>query len=67
MSNDFPFGGHGSPENDLRSIEKSIDKDNMPPLRYKIIHWESSLTQAEREEIKRWITSSLKLLKLKTF
>lgn len=62
MSNDFPFGGHGSPKDDLIALRKSVKKNSMPPLRYKIMHWDSSLTKKEKRVINTWITESLKLL-----
>lgn len=63
MSNDFPFGGHGSPAEDLEAIKKSIDEKTMPPLRYRALHWSSSLKSEEIRTVHKWIESSLKALK----
>lgn len=62
MTNDFPFAGHGSPLGDLKSIHKAITNDTMPPLRYKIMHWNSALTDDEVEQIKLWIKNAEVLL-----
>jgi len=63
MKNDFPFGGHGSPLDDLEALKKSVQKNTMPPLRYKMLHWSSSLTEAEKEIVLGWIDKSLLLIK----
>lgn len=62
MSNDFPFAGHGSPTDDLEALKRTIEKGSMPPVRYKMIHWKSSLTEKEIEIIKDWIDKSKKLI-----
>jgi hypothetical protein len=62
MTNDFPFEGHGTPNEDLEEIDKVIHKTSMPPLRYKIMHWGSGLTGEDKENILSWIRESLKLL-----
>lgn len=55
MSNDFPFAGHGTPLEDLGAIQKVIEKDQMPPLRYRLLHWSSKITPDELKVIKTWI------------
>ena len=62
MSNDFPFGGHGSPEDDLTALSKTIDNGDMPPLKYRLLHWGSSLTEKEIKVIGYWIEDSQRLL-----
>lgn len=62
MSNDFPFGGHGSPIDDLDALKKTVDKGNMPPFQYKIIHWKSGLSGKEIKVIKKWIQESKDLI-----
>ncbi|MBI2026889.1 MAG: heme-binding domain-containing protein [Deltaproteobacteria bacterium] len=59
LSNDFPFKSHATPQEDLDAIEKVILDNSMPPWRYKILHWNSKLTEAEKKEILKWIHSSL--------
>jgi hypothetical protein len=62
MSNDFPFGGHGEPTSDLRSIKKSIEVNKMPPFMYRLTHPDSKLTEAERKIVFNWIDESIKQL-----
>lgn len=63
MSNDFPFQGHGNPPDDLNALAAAIDQNSMPPFRYRVLHWDSSLNSKEREVIFHWIKKSQKLLK----
>ncbi len=63
MSNDFPFMGHGSPADDLNALAKTIKKGNMPPLRYKLLHWNSELTEDEINIVAKWLTEALEALK----
>lgn len=61
MSDNFPFKGHGNPEEDLEGIKQTILKNTMPPSYYMILHWESKLTEEEKQKIIRWIEESTKL------
>lgn len=54
MSNDFPFSGHGTPISDLEAIEEVLTRNSMPPLRYRVIHWSSYLTEVERQTVLKW-------------
>lgn len=63
FSNDYPFVSHDSPENDLKSIEKSVSKKTMPPKKYLWMHNNAKLSQKEVEEIKKWVKESLEALK----
>lgn len=63
MSNDFPFGGHGTPTEDLEAIRKAIDEKTMPPLRYRALHWSSALKPEEIKTVHAWIEKSLQALK----
>lgn len=62
LSSDYPFGGHGSPEEDLDAIKEAIRDDSMPPLAYKLMHWSSRITHDEKETIMRWVDNSKKAL-----
>ena len=62
MSHDFPFEGHGSPKEDLQAIAKTIERSDMPPMRYRLLHPKSKLTSSEEETILLWIEKSLELL-----
>ncbi len=62
MRNDFPFAGHGTPKEDLLAIQESIKNGEMPPLRYKVMHWSSGLSEKEQQMVENWINESLKIL-----
>ncbi len=62
MSNDFPFGGHGSPTEDLESLKTTVLDESMPPWRYTLMHRDSVLTEKEKQQIVEWIDNSQKLL-----
>ena len=62
MSCDFPFGGHGSPTDDLSALSKTIKNNDMPPLKYRVMHWDSKLTKEEIQAIDMWINESQKRL-----
>lgn len=63
FSTDFPFISHASLEEDLSSITESIQKNEMPPFRYRLFHPTSALTDAEKQKVTQWTSESLKLLK----
>ncbi|MBI5815627.1 MAG: heme-binding domain-containing protein [Nitrospinae bacterium] len=65
MTAGFPFKGHGKPKEDLAAIIKSMEKGTMPPLRYRILHGNEALSQAEREIIKKWAADGLALMERK--
>ena len=65
MTNDFPFSGHGEPLEDLKAIGEQVDKGEMPPFRYTIMHSESMLSEADKKVISEWVKSSLQKLELK--
>ncbi len=62
MSNDFPFGGHGTPQSDLKELGKTVRKDSMPPFQYWIFHPSSRLNDEEKQIILQWIDQSIKRL-----
>lgn len=55
----FPFKGHGTPEEDLKAISEVIEKKEMPPLNYRMMHWNSEITKDEAKVIKKWVNESL--------
>ena len=63
LTGGFPFGGHGTAEDDLKALRKVAMENTMPPLKYKVLHWDSSLTQSDRERIRRWAEDGLASLK----
>lgn len=58
MNDDFPFGGHGSPKEDLEGIKKVVEDGEMPPLRYRLLHWGSALTEEEKTVVFKWVEDS---------
>ncbi|HEX4924829.1 MAG TPA: heme-binding domain-containing protein [Bdellovibrionales bacterium] len=58
----FPFEGHGSPSEDLDAIAAAIEDGTMPPLRYKLLHPEARLSDAEREAVLKWAQEGRKRL-----
>ncbi len=60
FSNGFPFGGHGTPTEDLEELKSALEKDNMPPTRYRVLHPGSSPTDNEKNAILSWIEESQK-------
>ena len=65
MTNDFPFGGHGTPASDLESIKKSIENGTMPIFMYRLTHPDSKLTKPEQEVVFQWIDEAIKNLEIK--
>ncbi|MGE0175118.1 MAG: heme-binding domain-containing protein [Oligoflexales bacterium] len=59
ISNDFPFAGHGSPEEDLEAIRTVVDEGTMPPLSYRVMHPDSALSDQEKKVISAWVQESL--------
>lgn len=62
FSKDYPYQGHGSPKEDLEAIADSVRDKSMPPFRYRIMHWNSGLTDRERQAILKWTDEGQKLL-----
>ena len=62
LSDDFPFGGHGSPIEDLDAIDKTLKDGSMPPWKYKLMHRSSRLTAEEKQIILDWINKSKSLV-----
>ncbi len=65
LNKDFPFISHETPIKDLKSIAEEIEEGDMPPLKYKIIHWNAFITDEEKQTIKSWTEASIKLLEEK--
>lgn len=58
ISKGFPFSGHGDVESDLKAIRDVVESGDMPPLRYRIVHWNSAITDTEKTAILKWISES---------
>lgn len=59
LTNDFPFKGHAAPEEDMEELAEVLDEDSMPLLSYRIMHWDSKLTEKDKTVIREWIRASL--------
>jgi mono/diheme cytochrome c family protein len=62
LSPGYPFKSHSTPIKDLQAIRESIKKGEMPPFRYRIMHWGSKLTDEEYEKVRQWTDDGEKLL-----
>jgi hypothetical protein len=60
MTFDYPFkGSDDDPEEKvLHHLKRTIEKNEMPPLIYKVMHWKSGLTVDEKKVILEWVNSS---------
>lgn len=63
MSDGYPFKSHESPIDDLEEIAESIEKGEMPPLLYGLMHRDSALSENEKKIISDWVKSSVGLLR----
>lgn len=59
LGDSFPFGGHGNPKSDLKAIAESVVSGSMPPLKYKVMHWDAFLSDKELTAIEQWVLHSL--------
>lgn len=62
IDNGFPFKSHATMVEDLSAIKKSAVEQTMPPLRYRMLHWDSGLSEKEIAEISSWTMQSKKRL-----
>ncbi|MDX2470447.1 MAG: heme-binding domain-containing protein [SAR324 cluster bacterium] len=62
FSQDFPFGGHGKPKEDLEALIETNSEGDMPPLRFLSMNWGAKLTDADKQTINDWAQTSLDLL-----
>ncbi len=62
FSNNYPFKSHDTPENDLKSIMKSISDASMPPSQYLFFHGDKKMSDSEKTKVKEWVKNSLKAL-----
>ena len=62
MSSDFPFKGHGTPNEDLEAILKVVKENTMPPRGYSWLHRGTRLTPDNAQTISTWAQSALRTL-----
>ncbi|MBI5622737.1 MAG: heme-binding domain-containing protein [Elusimicrobia bacterium] len=58
MRSDFPFGGHGSPLENLSAISEVVEDGSMPPWYYRIVRRGSALTPDEAAAVRAWIAEA---------
>lgn len=63
METDFPFQSHATPLEDLMAIDEAVQKDEMPPFRYRLMHPGSLLTKEEKEKVRQWVQLGIQKLK----
>lgn len=47
-------------EDALEKIKLAVGSGNMPPLGFKLVHWKSNITAAERDAVNLWIAEARK-------
>ena len=62
LSDDFPFGGHGTPSEDLEAIGNAVVKNKMPPISYRLMHWDAQFSAVEKTTVLMWIQDSQKAM-----
>lgn len=62
MTKGFPFKGKASVKELTTSIQDVIEDNSMPPFRYRLLHWNSKMTDAEKKIILKWISETEKRL-----
>jgi hypothetical protein len=62
FSDGFPFKGHTRAADNLLAMRNEILEGHMPPLYYRVMHWEAKPTGALRDSLVAWIDTSLRTL-----
>ena len=60
---DFPFGGHGTIDENFDALADVAADGSMPPFRYRIMHWSAALSESEVARVNQWISSASERLK----
>lgn len=66
MRYDFPWRANTSVKkhrHDLSEVAETIEEAEMPPLIYKVMHWDSGVTANEKEIILDWVKKSKETLR----
>jgi len=62
MTYDFPFRGEDNLGEIMEELIEVVDDNEMPPFIYKIMHWQSSLTDTEKTVVTTWAKNALNRL-----
>jgi len=63
MSGGFPFMGKKDFLEDLHELREVVEEKEMPPGKYKAMHWKSALTPGEEKRILAWAKTMENALK----
>jgi cytochrome c peroxidase len=64
MSHDFPFQSKKMDfEEYMDELKEVVEKNEMPPIQYKLMHWSSSLSKSDSDIILKWVDYSVGLFK----
>lgn len=58
----FPFAGDADQVPLLQKMRKEIDRGDMPPLSYWLMHWGAKIDGAERDSVFAWIDRTVLFL-----
>jgi hypothetical protein len=59
----YPFKSHATPLDDLKAIREEIEKNEMPPARYRWLHPDRRLSEEEKKSVVAWTLESERILK----
>ena len=62
MTDGFPFAGKLDPVHALEEIAEVLEEGEMPPMKYRILHWNAKPSDAEVDSIMAWVETSLMLI-----
>ena len=62
LTDGYPFKGHGRRADDLLAIKGALEDGKMPPLKYRLLHWNAKPSKNETDAIVAWVDQSLRLL-----
>lgn len=63
LTEDFPFGGHGTQLETLKEIKEEIEDGEMPIASYRFMHWGRLIEGDKKDSVFSWIDESIALLK----
>jgi hypothetical protein len=63
LSGGFPFKSHATPEEDLDAFGDIAKEGSMPPFGYRLMHWDSKLTDGDKKAILEWVNQAQAELK----
>ncbi|WP_433704578.1 cytochrome c peroxidase [Paraburkholderia sacchari] len=52
--------GTPPPQADLAKLERAVTNDTMPPMRFRMVHWRTGLSQHDQQTLLTWISQERK-------